>query len=105
MPIKHFSRSGSLAAAALAFAALSPLPATAANVLLSGTVNSAAGDKMGGVTVSAKEVDKSITTTVFTLIGLAFGARLGARYEHRAEGIAGAMLLLLAMIFFIEHLA
>lgn len=47
----------------------------------------------------------SITTTVFTLIGLAFGARLGERYEHRAEGLAGAMLILLSVAFFIERLA
>ena len=47
----------------------------------------------------------SLTTTAFTLIGLAFGARLGERYEHRAEGMAGAMLLLLAVAFFIEQLA
>src|SRR5579859_2918583 len=38
----------------------------------------------------------SITTTTFTLIGLSFGALLGARYERRAEALAGAMLMLLA---------
>jgi hypothetical protein len=27
-------------------------------------------------------VTVSITTTTFTLVGLAFGARLGERYEH-----------------------
>jgi putative Mn2+ efflux pump MntP len=41
----------------------------------------------------------SISTTAFTLIGLAFGARLGVRYEHRAERAAGAMLVLLAAAF------
>lgn len=49
-------------------------------------------------------VTVSFTTAAFTLIGLAFGARLGERYEHRAEGVAGAMLLLLAVAFFIEHI-
>jgi hypothetical protein len=40
--------------------------AQAADALLSGTVTSAAGDKMGGVTVSAKAAGSSITTTVYT---------------------------------------
>jgi streptogramin lyase len=51
---------------AFALAVLAPLPAAAADVLLSGTITSAAGEKMDGVTVSAKEVGKTITTTVFT---------------------------------------
>jgi len=46
----------------------------------------------------------SITTTVFTFIGLAFGARLGQRYERRAELSAGAILVLLAALFAIERL-
>ncbi|MGH7878265.1 MAG: manganese efflux pump, partial [Candidatus Binataceae bacterium] len=46
----------------------------------------------------------SITTTAFTLIGLAFGARLGQRYEHGAEGLAGAILILLAAFFILERL-
>jgi len=41
------------------------LPA-AADTLLSGTIKSAAGEAMGGVTVSAKADGGSITTTVFT---------------------------------------
>jgi streptogramin lyase len=41
-------------------------PAAAADVLLHGTVSSAAGEKMGGVTISAKEIGKTVTTTVFT---------------------------------------
>src|SRR5262249_60062569 len=40
--------------------------ASAADVLLSGTVASAAGEKMGGVTVSAKADGSVITTTVYT---------------------------------------
>jgi putative Mn2+ efflux pump MntP len=46
----------------------------------------------------------SITTTFFTLIGLAFGARLGERYEHGAEGLAGVILILLAIFFVLERL-
>ena len=46
----------------------------------------------------------SITTTVFTLAGLAFGARLGERYERNAERAAGIMLMLFAGSFAIERL-
>ncbi len=46
----------------------------------------------------------SITTTIFTLIGLTFGARLGERYERGAEGSAGALLILLSALFAIERL-
>lgn len=45
----------------------------------------------------------SITTTTFTYIGLAFGARLGERYERGAERTAGAMLVILAALFMFEH--
>jgi putative Mn2+ efflux pump MntP len=45
----------------------------------------------------------SITTTTFTLIGLAFGAVLGERYERRAEALAGAMLIVLAIGFALEQ--
>ncbi|MFL5095582.1 MAG: carboxypeptidase regulatory-like domain-containing protein [Xanthobacteraceae bacterium] len=50
-----------LAALAAAFA-----PVRAADLLLSGTITSAAGEAMGGVTVSAKADGGTITTTVFT---------------------------------------
>jgi putative Mn2+ efflux pump MntP len=46
----------------------------------------------------------SITTTVFTLIGLEFGARLGERYERGAERAAGTMLVVLAALFAIARL-
>jgi manganese efflux pump family protein len=46
----------------------------------------------------------SITTAAFTFIGLAFGARLGERYERDAERAAGAMLVLLAGSFAIGRL-
>lgn len=47
----------------------------------------------------------SITTTVFTFIGLAFGARLGERYERGAERSAGVLLIVLAALFALEQLA
>ena len=49
-------------------------------------------------------VTVSITTTIFTLAGLAFGARLGARYERGAERMAGVMLIALAALFSAERL-
>jgi len=44
----------------------SAFAARAADVVLSGTVKSAAGEVLGGVTVSAKADGQTITTTVFT---------------------------------------
>jgi streptogramin lyase len=55
-----------IAAAALAATALMPLSAQAADALLSGSITSAAGEKLAGVTVSAKAEGATITTTVFT---------------------------------------
>ena len=49
----------SVAAAALA-------PANAADVVLSGTIASAAGQKLDGVTVSARQDGTTITTSVYT---------------------------------------
>jgi putative Mn2+ efflux pump MntP len=49
-------------------------------------------------------VTVSITTTAFTLMGLAFGARLGERYERDAERGAGIVLVLLASSFAFERL-
>jgi manganese efflux pump family protein len=46
----------------------------------------------------------SISTTIFTFVGLEFGARLGQRYEKGAERAAGVILMLLAILFTIEHL-
>ncbi|HEY2106812.1 MAG TPA: manganese efflux pump [Candidatus Binataceae bacterium] len=47
----------------------------------------------------------SISTTIFTFVGLEFGARLGRRYEKGAERAAGIILIVLALLFTIEHLA
>jgi putative Mn2+ efflux pump MntP len=56
-----------------------------------------------GIPIFPLMVTVSITTTVFTLTGLAFGTRLGERYEHRAEGLAGAILIVLAIFFVLER--
>ena len=45
----------------------------------------------------------SLTTSVFTFVGIAFGAKLGERYELGAERLAGAILIALAIIFLLEH--
>src|SRR6266436_3013627 len=62
------TRWGFMAAAGLAIAAM-VLPSTSSradDVILSGTVVSSPGEKMGGVTVSAKPEGGTITTSVFT---------------------------------------
>jgi streptogramin lyase len=57
----------SLAATTAVGLVLAAAPAAnAAEVVLSGSIKSAAGEAMGGVTVSAKAVGSTITTTVFT---------------------------------------
>jgi putative Mn2+ efflux pump MntP len=69
-------------------------------------------DSLGvGVALPAAEVPLvpllltvSVTTTGFTLTGLAFGALLGERYERRAEATAGALLILLAAGFALEQI-
>ena len=53
-------------------ASLAGPTAYANGVILSGTVTSAAGEKMGGVTVSAKAEGSTITTSVFTDEGGAY---------------------------------
>ena len=45
----------------------------------------------------------SITTATFTFVGLEFGSRLGRRYEQRAETAAGAILVVLAILFTLQH--
>src|SRR4051812_43454464 len=42
------------------------IPAHAADALLTGSVSSAGGEKMGGVAVSAKAQGSTITTSVYT---------------------------------------
>ena len=43
-----------------------PTPARAGDVILSGAVKSAAGEKLGGVMISAKGEGQTITTSIFT---------------------------------------
>ncbi len=57
-----------------------------------------------GIALVPMLITVSITTSVFTFLGLAFGQRIGARYEDEAQRVAGAILLLLALIFTIQHL-
>src|SRR5262249_25150711 len=54
------------AVVAAGLTASAPRAAHAADVLLSGTIASAAGEKMGGVTVSAKADASPLTPTVYT---------------------------------------
>src|SRR5215813_14248963 len=53
-------------ATAVALGALMSSTAFAADAILSGTITSAAGDKLDGVTVSAKAAGATVTTSVFT---------------------------------------
>lgn len=46
----------------------------------------------------------SITTTLFTFAGLAFGDLLGGRIEQRAESVAGLTLIVLAVGFTLQRL-
>src|SRR5207249_9284334 len=56
-----------LIALAVVFGATTFVPGAGyADALLTGTITSAAGEKMGGVTVSAKAEGSTITTSVFT---------------------------------------
>src|SRR5207245_2973011 len=70
---KEFSTNNPLNSAAsrlIAFASFGATPfiiiAAHADALLTGTITSTAGEKMGGVTVSAKAERSPITTSVFT---------------------------------------
>lgn len=63
--MKHIARI--IPAASFAFAiTLAPMGALAADVVLSGAVKSAGGEKLGGVMVSAKGDGQTITTSIFT---------------------------------------
>ena len=47
----------------------------------------------------------AVTTVMFTLIGLAFGEMMGARFRKLAERAAGIILVALAVIFTFQHYA
>lgn len=46
----------------------------------------------------------AVSTVLFTIAGLAFGARLGERYEQLAERLCGIVLVVMAVIFTVQHL-
>ena len=60
------TRGALLAALIITGAAVTSVAARAADAILSGAITSAAGEKLGGITVSAKPVGGTVTTTVFT---------------------------------------
>ncbi len=65
--VRSFTRVSLIAiAAALGATTFIPMAAVAADLVLSGAIQSAGGEKMGGVAVSAKGEGQTITTTVFT---------------------------------------
>jgi virginiamycin B lyase len=59
-------RSILLASAASLVIAASATPTMAADQILNGAISSASGEKLGGVTVSAKQVGSTITTSVYS---------------------------------------
>ena len=63
---RHLASLAASAATGLALAITLSAAASAAEVVLAGSIKNAAGEKMGGVTVSAKAAGATITTTVFT---------------------------------------
>ena len=63
---RPLTSAGALLALALATTAFVPIEARAADQLLAGAIKSAAGETLGGVTVSAKAEGSTITTTVYT---------------------------------------
>jgi streptogramin lyase len=86
------TRMQSLFASSVAVAALALVAQTAHadDFLLSGTIASAAGEKMGGVTVSAKADGSTITTTVFTdeAGGYYFPPMAAGKYRVWAQTLA-----------------
>jgi hypothetical protein len=56
---------GAVFAAAMSATALTPMTAWAADAVLSGTIKSASGEALGGVTVSARADGSNIVTSVF----------------------------------------
>jgi virginiamycin B lyase len=62
---KRFTRASLIAITAALATSLS-MPAHAADLVLAGAIQSATGEKMGGVAVSAKGEGQTITTTVYT---------------------------------------
>ncbi len=57
---------GAVCAAAMSATAFTPVAVQAADRVLTGTITSAAGESLGGVTVSAKAEGSNVVTSVFT---------------------------------------
>jgi len=47
----------------------------------------------------------AVSTIIFTAVGLGFGERLGRRYKRIAQRAAGVVLVALAILFTVQHLA
>jgi putative Mn2+ efflux pump MntP len=47
----------------------------------------------------------AVSTLIFTAVGLTFGERLGRRYKRLAQRAAGVVLVVLAVLFTIQHIA
>lgn len=45
----------------------------------------------------------AVSTVTFTAVGLAFGERLGSRYKRIAQRAAGVVLVVLAVVFTVQH--
>jgi putative Mn2+ efflux pump MntP len=56
-----------------------------------------------GISLAPLLLTVAVTTIVFTLAGLAFGAGLGARFKAGAERTAGVVLVLLGLAFAAQH--
>src|SRR5215831_7308771 len=84
--------SATLAGLLAALVSTTMLVPAKADAILSGTVAGAGGDKMGGVTVSAKADGSTITTTVYTDEGGAyyFPPLPAGHYRVWAEAISFA---------------
>src|SRR5215831_20861819 len=64
--LRTFTIIGTVFAAAMSATALTPVAAGAADAVLSGTIKSADGAAIGGVTVSARLEGSNVVTSVFT---------------------------------------
>src|SRR5215470_444429 len=64
--LRPFTMIGTVFAAAMSATALTPMTAGAADAMLSGTIKSADGGALGGVTVSARLDGSNVVTSVFT---------------------------------------
>ena len=45
----------------------------------------------------------AVSTAIFTTVGIAFGSQLGKKYEALAERGAGVILIVLAILFTVQH--